>query len=284
MKIGIGLPNTIPGTPGDLLVEWARRAESAGFSSLATIDRVAYPSFESLIALAAAGAATTRIGLFTNVLLGPTRNPVLLAKESASVHQLSAGRLTLGLAVGTREDDYEATGQDFRTRGRRWDEDLRTIHRAWRGEPVNGAQRAVGPSPVGGDRVPIMIGGQSDRAIARLLEWGVGWTAGGAPPDVVAQMAERVRGVWAGAGKPGRPAIAALTYFNLSEDAEASAVAYLTDYYGDWGPRIAQYAPKSPDQLRETAKRFEDAGVDELFVDPTLADLAEIDRAAEVLL
>jgi hypothetical protein len=97
-------------------------------------------------------------------------------------------------------------------------------------------------------------------------------------------MADRVQGVWTEAGKPGRPKIAALTYFNLSEDADASALAYLSDYYGDWGPRIAQYAPRTPDQLRETAKRFEDAGVDELFVDPTLADLAEIDRAAEALL
>src|SRR5690349_16781684 len=105
MKIGIGLPNTIPGTPGRLLLDWARLAEKHGFSRLGTIDRVVYPNYESLVALAGAGAVTERIGLLTNVLLGPTRNPVLLAKEAASVDQISGGRLTLGVGVGSREDD-----------------------------------------------------------------------------------------------------------------------------------------------------------------------------------
>src|SRR5213594_4155106 len=120
MDIGIGLPNPVPGTAGQRLIDWARRSEEAGFSSLATIDRIAYPSYESLIALAAAAGATQRIGLLTNVLLGPTRNPVLLAKEAASVDQLSGGRFTLGLGVGTRKDDYEASGQRFEDRGKRF--------------------------------------------------------------------------------------------------------------------------------------------------------------------
>src|SRR5438128_1288435 len=124
MRIGIGLPNPIRGTPGSTLVEWARRAEARGFSGLATIDRIVYPSYESLIALAAAAAVTERIGLRTNVLLAPTRNPVLLAKEAASVDQLSGGRFVLGVGAGARPDDFEAVGQDFATRGKRWDRDL----------------------------------------------------------------------------------------------------------------------------------------------------------------
>lgn len=76
MKVGIGLPNPIPRAPGRLLVDWARRAEERGFSSLATIDRVAYPSYESLIALAAAAAVTERIGLVgigvDELMLDPT--------------------------------------------------------------------------------------------------------------------------------------------------------------------------------------------------------------------
>src|SRR6266498_2429978 len=182
MQIGIGLPNPIPGTTGETIIQWARRAEGAGFSSLATIDRIVYPSYESLIALAAAAAVTERVGLMTNVLLGPTRNPVLLAKEAASVDQLSGGRLTLGLGVGAREDDFEAAGLDFHTRGKRWDEDLELIHRTWRGEPM-GAGKPVGPRPARGDRVPILIGGMSDRAVERTVRWAIGWTVGGAPPE-----------------------------------------------------------------------------------------------------
>jgi alkanesulfonate monooxygenase SsuD/methylene tetrahydromethanopterin reductase-like flavin-dependent oxidoreductase (luciferase family) len=112
MRIGIGLPNPVPDTEGDTLVEWARRSEEAGFSTLATIDRVVYPSYDSLISLAAAAAVTERIGLMTNILLAPLRNEVLLTKESASVDRLSAGRLTLGLAVGGRPDDPAAHCRD----------------------------------------------------------------------------------------------------------------------------------------------------------------------------
>jgi len=83
MDVAIGLPNAVPRTSGDQLTEWARRAEARGFSSLGTIDRVAYPNIEPLTALAAAAAVTERIGLATTVLLGPLReNPVAWQSRS----------------------------------------------------------------------------------------------------------------------------------------------------------------------------------------------------------
>src|SRR5919107_2171958 len=113
MDIGIGLPNAVRGVDRRGIVDWARRAEEAGFSSLGTIDRLAYPNFESLIALAAAAAVTERVRLVTDILLAPTRPARLLAKQAATIDQLSGGRLTLGLAVGGRADDFEAVGVDF---------------------------------------------------------------------------------------------------------------------------------------------------------------------------
>src|SRR4051794_2447572 len=104
MKIGIGLPNTVRGAEGRTLVAWARRAEERGFSTLGTIDRIVYPSYESMTALAAAAGATERIGLLTNILIAPTREPVVLAKQLASLDQLSGGRFTFGVSVGGRED------------------------------------------------------------------------------------------------------------------------------------------------------------------------------------
>ena len=118
VKIGIGLPNPVPNTPGDLLVDWAQRAEAAGFSGLVTIDRIAYPSYDSLTSLAAAAGATKRISVMTNILLAPIYPPVLLAKTAASIDQISSGRFSLGLAAGGRSDDYEVTGRDFHRRGR----------------------------------------------------------------------------------------------------------------------------------------------------------------------
>jgi alkanesulfonate monooxygenase SsuD/methylene tetrahydromethanopterin reductase-like flavin-dependent oxidoreductase (luciferase family) len=283
MQIGIGLPNTLPGTPGEVLIQWARRAEEAGFSSLATIDRIVYPSYESILALAAAAGVTERIGLMTNVLLEPTRNPVLLAKESASVDQMSRGRLTLGLAVGAREDDFEAAGQDFHTRGKRFDQDLELIHRAWRGEPM-GAGQPVGPRPARGDGVPILIGGTSDRAIDRVVKWGIGWTMGGGAAERGAPFAERVRKAWKDAGREGQPRIVGLSYFALGDGMAEKGAAYLSDYYGPYGPRIAEAMPTSPQQMKETVSKFEGHGFDELFFDPTVADLAQIDRVKDAVL
>jgi alkanesulfonate monooxygenase SsuD/methylene tetrahydromethanopterin reductase-like flavin-dependent oxidoreductase (luciferase family) len=284
MRIGIGLPNPVPGTPGRTFVDWARRAEERGFSSLATIDRIAYPSYESVITLAAAAAVTERIGLQTNILLAPTRNPVLLAKEAASVHQISNGRLTLGVGVGTRPDDFKAVGLEFKTRGRRFDEDLEVMHRVWRGELVNGAEKPIGPNPVNGDRVPILMGGFSDKAIERTLKWAIGWTVGGAPPERGGPFAERVRRAWKEAGREGEPLIVGLTYFALGDDTLEKARWYLGDYYGEMGPQIAERIPKTPDALRETVKKFADYGFDLLFLDPTSSDLSQVDLAADAVL
>src|SRR3954449_9922231 len=114
MDVGIGLPATIPGVEGDALLEWARRAEARGFSSLGTIDRVVYGNYEPLIALAAAAAVTERIRLATTILIAPVRaNGALLAKQAATVDHLSNGRLVFGVAVGGREDDFEASGVGF---------------------------------------------------------------------------------------------------------------------------------------------------------------------------
>src|SRR5690242_3121360 len=157
MQIGIGLPNTLD-IPGPQLLDWARRAEERGFSTLATIDRIVYPNYDSLTALAAAGAVTSRIGLFTNILLAPVYSPPLLAKVTASVDAISGGRLTLGMGVGGRPDDFAALNRRFDRRGKLMDETLDLLHRAWAGEPVTGGDFPVGPAPAAGNRVSMLIG------------------------------------------------------------------------------------------------------------------------------
>lgn len=286
MEIGIGLPNSIPGVSGATLLAWARRAEERGFAALSTIGRVAFPTYDELIALAAAAGATSRIRLMTNVLLAPTRDPVTLAKEAASLDQLSQGRFTLGIGVGGRPDDFTATGRDLHDRGRRLDAALELMHRAWAGEPVAGSPLPVAPAPVHGGRVPIVFGGSSDAAIRRAARWGIGWTSGSGGPEAVIAARPRVQAAWEAAGREGRPVLAALSYVALGPNADEEARSYLGHYYS-FSPRGAtmwQHIPRSPQAVRDELARFREAGVDQVFLAPTSGDLATVERIAEAAL
>jgi alkanesulfonate monooxygenase SsuD/methylene tetrahydromethanopterin reductase-like flavin-dependent oxidoreductase (luciferase family) len=283
VQIGIGLPNTVLGVPGRLLVDWARRAEERGFSSLATIDRIAYPSYDSLTALTVAAAATDRIGLLTNVLLAPAYQPVHLAKVTACLDQISEGRLTLGLGVGGRPDDYQLTGRSFHDRGRRFDQDLELLHQAWAGEPVAGSQFPVAPPTIRG-RVPLLIGGQPALAAPRAARWGAGFTIGGAPPEMAAGAIQEFKAAWEQAGGSGRPRVVVLAYYSLGEEHTEESLHNLRSYYGflgDWAEQVASGASRTPEAVRRAAAAFQEAGVDELVFDPTVADLDQVDRLAD---
>jgi alkanesulfonate monooxygenase SsuD/methylene tetrahydromethanopterin reductase-like flavin-dependent oxidoreductase (luciferase family) len=135
VEVGIGLPTTIPDTEGSTLLEWARRADEAGFSTLGTIGRLIFPNYDDLIGLAAAAAVTKRIRLTTSILLAPLHaNAALLAKQAASLDRLSGGRFVLGVGMGSRDDDYEASGLPDNRPGRRMDAALEELKRVWSGE------------------------------------------------------------------------------------------------------------------------------------------------------
>jgi len=287
VKIGIGLPNPVPNIRGNLLVHWAQRAEAAGFSGLATIDRIAYPSFDSLTSLAAAAGATEHISLMTNILLAPIYTPVLLAKTAASIDQISSGRFSLGLAAGGRRDDYEVAGRDFRRRGREFDNALEVMHRVWHGETLAADSAPASPMPTRDQRVPILFGGTSQKTVDRVITWGAGWTAGGAQASQAGPFAERIRSAWSAAGRSGSPRLAALTYFSLGDETEEASRRYLLDYYrfvGDFAHQLAESAHRSVSKVREVAKQFEDAGFTEFYFDPTVATLDQVDRLAEAVL
>jgi alkanesulfonate monooxygenase SsuD/methylene tetrahydromethanopterin reductase-like flavin-dependent oxidoreductase (luciferase family) len=284
LDIGIGIPSTVPGTTGVELLEWARRAERAGFSSLASIGAVSYPGYEELTVFAAAGAVTERIRFLSNVMIAPTRSAAELAKQAASVDQLTRGRLTLGLSVGWRAADYAVTGRSFHDRGRRFDEQLRDLRKAWAGEPLVDGTRPVGPRPVQ-QPVPVVIGGMVDATIRRVVEFGVGWTGAG-PPDAIGAMAGRIQTAWTEAGRDGRARIVARTYFSLGDTAEESR-RYLVDYYRAMDTEIAETiagsALRSPDAVTAAIQAYEAAGVDELIIDPTVPDPDQVDRLARAV-
>ena len=283
MEIGIGLPSTLH-IDGPAVVGWARRAEERGFSCLATIDRIVYPTYDSLTALAAAAGATSRIGLFPDILLAPLHQPVWLAKATGSLHALSGGRLTLGVGVGGREDDYAALDRPFHQRGRLMDETLDLLRRAWSGEPVTGGEFPVGPAVPGG-RVPVLVGGNSAAAVRRTVEYGDGWTVGGGGPDMVAPMIGTIKRAWQEAGREGEPRLAALIYYGLGNDDESRAsLRHYYSFLGEWTERIVESAIRTPQAAKDAVRAFADAGITELVFDPTVAALDEVDRLADAVL
>jgi alkanesulfonate monooxygenase SsuD/methylene tetrahydromethanopterin reductase-like flavin-dependent oxidoreductase (luciferase family) len=290
MDVGIGLPNAVPGTTGEQLTEWARRAEAAGFSSLGTIDRTTYPNLEPLVALAAAGAVTKRIKLATTILIAPKRvDATLIAKQAASVHKLSGGRLVLGIAVGGRKDDYVASGADFGSRGERFEQMLERIKQVWAGSSDSSgsaASEGIGPD-VSADPPQLIIGGSVDAAFRRVAEYGDGWIMGGGTPEMFAEGRERLERAWSDAGRDGKPRAMSLAYFSLGDDAEANANTYLKDYYawlGEYADAIAQSAAKDADTVRGYLQAFEAAGCDELILFPSSADPQQVDLLAAAAL
>ena len=286
MKIGIGHPGTIPGVQGQLILEWARRADAGPFSSLASLDRLVFPNYDALITLTAAAAVTQRIRLMTTVLLVPLHNASLLAKQAASLDALSAGRLTLGVGVGGRPDDFLAAPASFHDRGKRFEEQLDTMQRIWSGQPFSADVGPIGPTPVQPGGPELLIGGYSPAAIQRVGRWGVGYIAGGAPPPMARQGYAAAEQAWTAAGKAGKPRFVAATYFGLGPNAAEKAGAYLRNYYAVMGPRAEQIAssvPSTPEVVKGVIQAFTDIGVDELLCWPCIPELDQVDRLADVV-
>jgi alkanesulfonate monooxygenase SsuD/methylene tetrahydromethanopterin reductase-like flavin-dependent oxidoreductase (luciferase family) len=281
MDIGIGLPNAVAGVDRAVIVDWARRAEAAGFSSLGTIDRLVYGNYESLIALAAAAAVTERIRLATDILIAPLRaNAALLAKQAATIDHLSGGRLVLGLSPGAREDDYTVSGIDFHRRGRIFDRQLDQLTAVWRGE------RGVGPRPARGERPGLMIGGTADVAFRRAARHADGWTAGGGGPERFAEGRQKAVEAWKAEGREGEPRTMALFYFALGDDPEGTARRSLGDYYSyaEYADMIVESAAKDEDTIRGYLAAYQEAGCDEVICFPASADPAHVDLLARAVL
>ncbi|MGI5229606.1 LLM class flavin-dependent oxidoreductase [Actinoallomurus sp. CA-142502] len=278
MDIGVGLPATLPGVPARELLTWATTAERLGFARLGVLDRLVYSSHEPLVALAGAAAVTERIGLATTILVAACRTDVaLLAKQLAAVHELSAGRLVVGVAAGGREDDFAMAGASFRDRGRRLDENLARIRRVWADE------RLVPPLLVGPP--PIVVGGHSPAAMRRAARHGDGWIMGGGSAHAYPELVARMRDAWTSAGRPGAPRMMAIAYTALGPGARDRAEQYLRDYYAGTGPyrdRVVRGLLTDEKAVDAMVRDHAAAGCDELIFFPCVPDLGQLELLAEV--
>ena len=258
MDIGIGLPNAVPGTTRSQLIDWARQAEEAGFSTLGTIDRIVFDSYEPLVALSAAAAVTERIRLATDVLLGPLRqNPAIVAKQTLSLDALAGGgRTILGIGLGAREDDYAIGDVDMSTRGAWLDRALERIRAIWGSDGELEAK--VGPRPQRSTPT-LLVGGYVEASVKRAARFGDGWTQGGSGPDQFGEDVKKLHDAWTQQGRDGDPRTMALAYFSLGPDAEKNAQASLGSYYAYLGEEqcamIVDSAVKDADSVYRSGKR-----------------------------
>jgi alkanesulfonate monooxygenase SsuD/methylene tetrahydromethanopterin reductase-like flavin-dependent oxidoreductase (luciferase family) len=279
MQIGIGLPNTIKGVDGSTVLDWARVADSGPFGSVGVLDRLRYDSLDPLSTLAAVAGVTTRVRLATTVVIGPLRNTALLAKEAASVDQLSGGRLTLGLALGARRDDYAAAGVSFENRGRRLSEQLTALRDIWEDE-------SIGPRPVQPGGPELIVGGTDDSAFARAARHASGYMHGGGPPRAFASAAHKARAAWIDAGRPGEPRLWAMGYFALGVNEVAEGRDYLLDYYAFTGPfaeRIADGLLTTPQSIVQFARAYAEAGCHHLVLFPTSSATGQLHLLADIV-
>jgi alkanesulfonate monooxygenase SsuD/methylene tetrahydromethanopterin reductase-like flavin-dependent oxidoreductase (luciferase family) len=274
MRVGIGLGNGIPGTPGSLLLDWARRGEQGPFTSIGVVDRVAYDCHDPMVTLASAAAVTERVRLVTMVVIAPLRSTGVLAKEAATLDALSGGRLTLGLAVGARAEDYDAAGVPHTGRGHRFEEQLAELRDRWEG----------GPGPKASPE--LLVGGSSDAAFARAARYADGYVHGGGPPRAFARAAERARAAWTDLGRTGAPALWGQSYFALGDDARERGRSYMRDYYAFTGPfaeKIAEGLLTTPQEVAAQVRGYAEAGCDELVLLPAVNDPEQVDRLADVV-
>jgi probable F420-dependent oxidoreductase len=281
MRLGFGLPVAGGWATPENMMAVAREAESLGYHSLWTVQRILYPSrprneyagspgaswpayFESvadgLVALAYVAAATSRIRLGTAVVNVPYYSPVMLAKQLATLDVVSGGRLTVGAGLGWSEDEYAATGVPFKGRGRRMDECLRCLKLAWTEEVVEfegefyeiPASR-IDPKPVQRPHPPVLVGGYSAAALRRATSLADGYIGGNVPLADLAVVIGRLRAAAREAGRDadGLPIV-------------ARGAVSLRDEPAGPGRRPLF---GTLDEVREDVDRYREIGLTELFLD-----------------
>ncbi len=206
MKLSVVFPSVMYREGPAGVTKLIKAIEDIGFDELDMFDHVlmgfptesrqkpfyapTMPIMEAFMLLSFAAAVTTRITLGTGVLVLPQRHPTLVAKQVATLDTLSDGRVRLGVGIGWQESEYEALGEDFRSRGARLSEGIELLRAYWRDEHVNFQgqhyqidEMAMEPKPPQGEHLPIWIGGTRPQALKRVAALADGWIGMNAPGD-----------------------------------------------------------------------------------------------------
>jgi alkanesulfonate monooxygenase SsuD/methylene tetrahydromethanopterin reductase-like flavin-dependent oxidoreductase (luciferase family) len=287
------MPVMEPDLDATVLRNWAQMIDEGPFSSLCWGERIAFDNPDSLTLLGALAAWTQRVRLVTTVIVPQLHDPTMLAKALATGDVLCGGRLTVGIGVGGRHEDYHAVGADLKTQTMRgMAERVALMKRVWAGEKLTNSVLPVGPQPVQAGGPPLLIGSIGPKTIRSAAAWADGVAGAALDLDVVQQneLFDVARKAWAEAGKP-KPHLATSFWFAFGshEQARAQVHRHLLRYM-NWIPAeyVDAMAPTtgwagSEDELVAVLRRFEEIGTDEIQLIPTSSDLDQLRRAADVV-
>ncbi len=287
------MPVMEPNLDAATLKEWAGVIDSGPFSSLCWGERIAFDNPDSLTLLGALAAWTDRVRLVTTVVVPQLHDPVMLAKGLATGDMLSGGRLTVGIGVGGRHEDYHAVGADPATQTMRgMAERVAVMKRVWSGEKVTDSVVPVGPPPVQAGGPPLLVGTIGPKTVRSAATWADGLAGMTLDVNVDKQneLFDVARRAWAEAGKP-KPHLATSFWFALGDgDAARAQVHRHLRRYMNWIPAeyVDAMAPTtgwagSEDELLSVLKKFADVGTDEVHLIPTSPDIDQLRRVADVV-
>jgi len=287
------MPVMEPDLNATILRDWAQAIDEGPFSSLCWGERIAFGNPDALTLLGALAAWTHRVPLITTVVVPQLHDPVLLAKALATADMLCNGRLTVGVGVGGRHEDYLAVGADPATQTmREMAHRVETMKRVWAGEKLTDSVLPVGPRPVQDDGPRMLVGTIGPKTLRSAASWADGLAGITLDLDVAKQneLFEVGRTAWAQAGKPA-PHLATSFWFAFGEPEAARAQIHRhLRHYMNWIPVdfVDAMAPGTgwagtADQLAEVLGAFAAVGTDEIHLIPTSSDLGQLRQAAEVI-
>jgi alkanesulfonate monooxygenase SsuD/methylene tetrahydromethanopterin reductase-like flavin-dependent oxidoreductase (luciferase family) len=288
MKLGIGLPTWLGNlVSGREVLDWARRADDAGFHAVAVHDRPFHDTWDPIAALAVVAPVTRRVRLATGALLLPMRDEALVAKQAAVIDQVSEGRLDLGVALGARPEDFGLFGRTPAGRGRVFDAQLRRLADLWEtAERTAETGEGAGPASFQRPHPALWIGGYTPAAVERAVTHGDGFIFGAPGVDM---MRERIPGIRAAAAARGRDPfpIAGLAYVLPTTDRAVleTGERLLTRYYGTLRKPFLELAVHGDtDSVVEQLSAYRDAGVDVLHAILVTQDASMVDAFARDVL
>jgi len=289
MDIGISSPIMEPGVTREIFRRWAEAVDAAPFSTYAVGERVAFPNPHVLSVLAASAAWTQRVKLTTTVMVPALYDPVMLAKELASIDLISRERLSVGVGIGGHTEDYVAVNADL---GRRTQPVLQqcieTLRRTWAGEAVREGAGPIGPVPARAGTIPILAGAMGPKAIRAAAQWAdavTGWSVD-ANVDGIATSFELVKDAWKEAGRAPPPLITSF-WFAVGEGAREQVDTHLRRYLMRGGALPEGFSnfgfAGSGAELKQLLRRIEDLGADEVILATTGIDSDQVQRVADVI-